>query len=272
MELDQLERVTYSPELLKQLTLSEEQLHALNAERFEGMLFEKVAQIIGVSADDAQAWQSNPFFCVCWHIREDVNNWLECLEGVQAGFLASLGLLYPEIEDILELERLTLRQWSSADDDESGTDTAIGVAFRAAESALQRMKRDAMLYGDGVSEKQRVAVPHILAGKTDKEVGDLVGVRRETILAWKRNPDFKRVLEAERKRLVAVNRERLASLFEKACYRACQLMDSDDEKISARVTLGVLSTLRDVALPVEPKESLAEDIQAMADLLSLQKP
>lgn len=272
MELDQLERVTYSPELLKQLTLSEEQLHALNAGRFEGMLFEKVAQMIGVSADDAQAWESNPFFCMCWHIRDDVNNYLACLEGVQAGFLASLGLRYPEIEDILELERLTLCQWSASDDDASGPDNAIGVAFRAAESALQRMKRDAMLYGDGVSEKQRVAVPHILAGKTDKEVGDLVGVRRETISAWKRNRDFKIVLEAERKRLVAVNRERLASLFEKACYKASELMDSEDEKIRARVTLGVLSALRDVALPVEPKEKPVVNVSGLVDLLSLQKP
>ena len=95
-----------------------------------------------------------------------------------------------------------------------------------------------------------------MAGKTDKEVG------RETVSDWKHLDHFKSMLEAERERLVVVNRERLGTLFEKACASASELMDSNDERISLYATLGVLKTLKDVALPVQSVSEKKESVDA----------
>ena len=89
-----------------------------------------------------------------------------------------------------------------------------------------------------------------------------MGVCRETISDWKGNQDFKSMLNAERERLVVVNRERLGTLFEKACARASELMDSNDERVSLYATLGVLKTLKDVALPVQSVSEKKESVDA----------
>ena len=74
------------------------------------------------------------------------------------------------------------------------------------------------------------------------------------------------MLKAERERLLVANRERLGTLFEKACCRASELMDSDDEKISCQATLGVLKTLKDVALPVQSPSQEGSLVEAQVAL------
>ena len=262
-ELEMLNNLAYSDKIKKQLSLSELQLYALNTFCFREDLPEHVAKAIGATDAEIEEWESNPFYQVCWHIRLSgyVENFLACLDAVQAGFLASIGVAYKDIEALLELPGGEIVRWRNAADWETETDAGRkGEAFGAAERALWSMKREARLHE--MSDKQRQALPLILSGKTDKEVGDAVGVCRETISDWKRNQDFKSMLDAERERLVVVNRERLGTLFEKACARASELMDSNDERVSLYATLGVLKTLKDVALPVQSVSEKKESVEA----------
>ena len=260
-DFEMLNNLKYSNEIAEQLSLNEQQLYALNADCFREMLPEKVAKAIGVTDAAFAEWQSNPFWRVCFHIRDDVSSFVSCLDAVQAGFLASIGVAYKEIELLIGLPDGQLYQWLKEDLEwDEGPEKCKRQAFMAAESALWYLKRDAIQYG--MPDKQRQALPLILAGKTDKEVGELVGVCRETVSDWKRGDDFKFMLEAERERLVVANRERLGTLFEQACCRASELMNSSDERISCQATLGVLKTLKDVALPVQSASQQGGSVDA----------
>lgn len=261
-ELEMLNNLVYSDKIKKQLSLSELQLYALNTFCFREDLPERVAKAIGATDAEIEEWESNPFFQVCWHIRAggEVENFVECLDAVQAGFLASIGMAYKDIEALLGLPGGEIVRWRNTEWDTETDAGRKGDAFASAERALWFMKREARLHG--MSDKQRQALPLILSGKTDKEVGDAVGVCRETISDWKHDLDFSKMLDAERKRLVVVNRERLGTLFEKACARASELMDSNDERVSLYATLGVLKTLKDVALPVQSVSEKKESVDA----------
>ena len=270
-DLEMLNNLKYSNEIVEQLSLSELQLYALTADCFREMLPERVAKAIGVTDADFAEWQANPFWQVCFYIRDEVESFMSCLDAVQAGFLASIGVAYKDIETLIGLPGGEIVRWLEAGTLEPSTDVERKCdAFHAAERALWSLKRDAIQYG--MPDKQRQALPLILAGKTDKEVGELVGVCRETVSDWKRGDDFKLMLKVERERLVVANRERLGTLFEKACCRASELMDSDDERISCQATLGVLKTLKDVALPIQsPSQegsSASVDGQVVLSMLS----
>ena len=188
------------------------------------------------------------------------------------GFLASLGVAYKDIETLIGLPGGEIVCWLQAEwEDEPLTDfERMGQAFHAADRALWSIKLDVIRHG--MPDKQRQALPLILSGKTDKtdkEVGELVGVCRETVSDWKHTDHFKWMLEAECERLATANRERLGTLFEQACCRASELMDSDNERISCQATLGVLKALKDVALPVQSpsQESGSSDKKVLMALL-----
>ena len=252
-DLEMLNNLVYSDGITEKLSLSEMQLYALTAEVFEEMSLDRIIQAIGITAEEAEEWQSNPFWLVCFHIKGDVpsSSFVSCFDAVQAGFLASIGAAYKDIEILLGLPSGEIVRWLNSEwEEEPSTDAGRKhKAFHAAEGALWSMKLH--LKREGMSDKQRQALPLILAGKTDKEVGEAVGVCRETVSDWKHLDHFKSMLNAERERLVVVNRERLGTLFEKACASASELMDSADERIRLQATLGVLKALKDVALPVQ---------------------
>ena len=169
-ELEMIDNLKYSPEIVEQLSLSEQQLYALNADYFREMLPEKVAKAIGVTEEEFAQWQANPFFQVCIHIMADVSSFKSCLDAVQAGFLASIGVAYKDIEALIGLPDGQLFQWLKEDLDwDEGPGKCKREAFNAAEGALWSMRRQAIQYS--MTDKQRQALPVILSGKTDKEVG-----------------------------------------------------------------------------------------------------
>ena len=269
-DLEMLNNLKYSNEIAEKLSLNEEQLYALNAEHFREMSLERVVKAIGVTEEAFAEWQSNPFWRVCFHIRDDVSSFKSCLDAVKAGFLASLGVAYKDIETLIGLPGGEIVCWLQAEwEDEPLTDfERMGQAFHAADRALWSIKLDVIRHG--MPDKQRQALPLILSGKTDKEVGELVGVCRETVSDWKHTDHFKWMLEAERERLATANRERLGTLFEQACCRASELMNSSDERVSCQATLGVLKTLKDVALPVQSpsQQGGSSDAQVMLGMLN----
>ena len=75
-DLEMLNNLKYSNEIAEQLSLNEEQLYALNADCFREMLPERIAKAIGVTDEEIAEWQSNPFWRVCFHIRNDVSSFV----------------------------------------------------------------------------------------------------------------------------------------------------------------------------------------------------
>ena len=89
-------------------------------------------------------------------------------------------MAYKDIETLIGLPGGKLYQWLKADLEwDEGPDKCRREAFMAAEHGLHSLKREAIQYG--MTDKQRQALPLILSGKTDKEVGEAVGVCRETV-------------------------------------------------------------------------------------------
>ena len=82
-DLEMLNNLKYSNEIAEQLSLNELQLYALTADCFREMLPERVAKAIGVTDADFAEWQANPFWRVCFYIRDEVESFMSCLDAVQ---------------------------------------------------------------------------------------------------------------------------------------------------------------------------------------------
>ena len=105
-----------------------------------------------------------------------------------------------------------------------------------------------------VTDSQRQAVSLILAGKTDGEVAQAVGVARETVNRWRNGDDlFMITLNAERHRLWDAHRERLTSLVGKAITAVEKGLELDPEA-GWKVGLQVLKVVGlEAARPGKPE-------------------
>ncbi len=87
-----------------------------------------------------------------------------------------------------------------------------------------------------LSDRQRAAIPLILAGRSDVEVAEQVGVARETICRWKStNHFFIGALNAERISLWEAAEDRLLGLADKAVCVIEQELDKGNPKIALSI-------------------------------------
>lgn len=73
-----------------------------------------------------------------------------------------------------------------------------------------------------MTDKQYIAMDLLLMGKSTEEVGKAVGVRRETVWRWTKDPDFAAKIDEAR----AERRERLSIAIEDAAHRAAEVLVS----------------------------------------------
>ena len=95
-----------------------------------------------------------------------------------------------------------------------------------------------------LKDQQMLAIPHILAGKSDAQVAEAVGVARETVNRW-RNHDNNFQDELSQSRVAQVNARviALSSVNTKAIEVMEELLDSDDEQIRMRAAMHLLKTV-----------------------------
>jgi hypothetical protein len=87
-----------------------------------------------------------------------------------------------------------------------------------------------------LSPAQERALPLVLAGRTDREVADVVGVGRQTIWRWRNEiPVFVAALNRERHELWASNSDRLRSLTSKALAVVDEALDASDVQTALAV-------------------------------------
>jgi DNA-binding XRE family transcriptional regulator len=91
--------------------------------------------------------------------------------------------------------------------------------------------------------KQRVAVVHILCGQGDARVAKLVGVTRQTIHNWRKDPRFQAHLQALRRDLGTMLQDRLSSMAIKALDTIDDLLSSKDARIRLAAAKAVIRAL-----------------------------
>ena len=89
-----------------------------------------------------------------------------------------------------------------------------------------------------------LAIPHIVAGKSDAQVADVVGVARETVNRWRNHDeDFQNELYQSRRAHINARISALSSVNTKAIEVMEELLDSDDEQIRMRAAMHLLKTV-----------------------------
>ena len=115
-----------------------------------------------------------------------------------------------------------------------------------------------------LTPEQLNAIDLLILGKTDREVSELVGVRRETVTKWHRNPFFIADLNVKREALWKDSKLRLRALASEAVNVLTNGLHSSDEKVAITAAVHILKTVglydkegkNSVALPKTPEEAV----------------
>jgi hypothetical protein len=92
-----------------------------------------------------------------------------------------------------------------------------------------------------LSTSQRLAIDELLLGKKDREVGEIVGVTRQTVNEWRnKNLLFADELARRREELFAESRGRLQALSEKAIDVLEKNLTCGDPKFSIQAAQLIL--------------------------------
>ena len=119
-----------------------------------------------------------------------------------------------------------------------------------------------------LSQKKQIALELILAGRTDAQVGAVIGKGRNTIWSWrKHDPQFIAVLNQRRNRLKSESVEQMNVL----CSQSIQLLEKAVEKGDTELALSVIQVLKKVisrqqgneAPPIKPVLTVQKSSQCM---------
>ncbi len=108
-----------------------------------------------------------------------------------------------------------------------------------------------------LTPEQLNAIDLLILGKTDREVAEAVGVRRETVTKWHKNPFFSAELSVRREKLWVDAKLRLKSLVHEAVDVLTRGLSSTDEKVAITSAVHVLKT---VGLYGEVKQDFGPDM------------
>ena len=115
-----------------------------------------------------------------------------------------------------------------------------------------------------LTPEQLNAIDLLILGKTDREVSEIVGVRRETVTKWHKNPFFSAELSIKREELWVDAKLRLKSLAHEAVNVLTKGLSSGDEKVAITAAVHILKTVglydkegkSSVTLPKTPEEAV----------------
>ena len=113
-----------------------------------------------------------------------------------------------------------------------------------------------------LTPEQLNAIDLLILGKTDREVSELVGVRRETVTKWHKNPFFTAELNVKREALWTDAKLRLKALVHEAVNTLTSGLHSADEKIAITAAVHILKVtglydkgIGSIDLPKTPEEA-----------------
>ena len=91
-----------------------------------------------------------------------------------------------------------------------------------------------------LSERQEIAIPHLVSAKSVSETAELVGVNRTTIYRWLDDPKFRDEYDRQRDAVANFARSSMRALMLKALSIQAERLDSDDPKERARVAKEII--------------------------------
>jgi DNA-binding CsgD family transcriptional regulator len=94
-----------------------------------------------------------------------------------------------------------------------------------------------------LTPEQLNAVDLLILGKTDKEVSETIGVRRETVTRWHKNAFFIAELNARREELWVESKLRLKAVVHDAVDVLTNGLRSSDQKIAITAAVHILKTV-----------------------------
>ena len=197
---------------------------------------------IDVPPEVLTEWKNQPLF-----IAEivDLSLGIEAsTEEKQAAALVLDNFSYAEAEATIGLKEGTIMEWAQEED--SLFNELLGEMKR---EVANEIKKDPD--PEGLNEDQIRAIPLIIEGKTDAQVGEAIGKSRETINRWRnQNEDFIKELKKAREAYLDSQIMALSATTRKAITVLENLLDSEDEKIRTQVAIHLL---RATALPQRMK-------------------
>ena len=222
-----------------QLHLTEQQELAI--ELWESGDLKRIAAAVGVTPEVLRDWENQNIFRLVL-LNENYEAGAE-MNVLQAVALTLDDVSFADAEKTLELAPGTITEWAK----DSGSPFAILFEIRSAEAyeTDENERYDKREAAEKVlKEQQMLAIPHILAGKSDAQVAEAVGVARETVNRWRNHDqDFKNELSQSR---VAHNDAlliALSSVHTKAFEVMEEFLDSEDEQIRMRAAMHLLKTV-----------------------------
>ena len=222
------------------LSLTQEQAWAASLWNIKDK--EEIASAIGVSSEILTEWESQPLFIA--EIADLSAEFDAEIEEKQAAALVFDNSSYAAAEAKIGLEEGTIMEW--AQDEESLFNELLDQMKR---EVANEIKKDPD--PEGLNEDQIRAIPLIIEGKTDAQVGEAIGKSRETINRWRnQNEDFIKELKKARDAYLDSQIIALSATARKAITVLENLLDSEDEKIRTRVAIHLL---RATALPQRTK-------------------
>ena len=132
-----------------------------------------------------------------------------------------------------------------------------------------------------LTPEQLNAIDLLILGKTDREVSELIGVRRETVTKWHKNPFFTAELNVKRDALWIDSKLRLRALASEAVNVLTNGLHSSDEKIAITSAVHILKTVGlydkegkgSITLPKTPEEAVwAQVVEDKTNLYKGSRP
>lgn len=107
--------------------------------------------------------------------------------------------------------------------------------------------------------EQQNAIELLILGKSDGEVGEAVGVSRQTVCAWRnQNASFAAELERHRQSLWASHHDKLRAMLGDALSVLSEVLSSQDDKLKLQAAVHILRAVGTYGESIEPVGSTSE--------------
>lgn len=222
---------------------------------------EEISAAVGVPPEIIEGWKDQPRFLA--EIAGTRTGIKVSHEQKQAAALIFSNTSYPQAEAKIGLSEGSIIEW--AEDENSAFNALLNeMAYLTCPSEYLEPEPKAL------SDDQVKAIPLILEGNTDAEVGESIGKARETVNRW-RNHDlqFQRQLEAARSAFYDSQVAAVTARAQKAIAVLDGLLDSEDEKIRLQAVNLLLKLTP--SLKEANAKSTAQDLRVFKELSDLYK-
>ena len=91
-----------------------------------------------------------------------------------------------------------------------------------------------------LSERQVLAIPHLVSAKSVSETAELIGVNRRTVYRWMDDPAFREEYDRQRDAVAGFARSGMRALMLKALSVQAERFDSDDPRERTRAAKEIM--------------------------------